>query len=113
MSYRYYLTQRPPMPGAFPKPVDNPVEALIGLDKRKFVKEINREAWGYVEYKKPLPEKEARSYELTEAGPAYMNLETGELLSRKEMLEQFSAMYDGGDDTNTCEWTEYYKEVQI
>jgi len=58
---RYYLTQRPPSPGAFPgKPVN-----LKAFDARKHVDEIGRPAWGWVEYEQPLTDKQAADYELT------------------------------------------------
>lgn len=42
----------------------------------------------------------------------YMNRETGEVLTRREMLKQFSEDYDGGDPTNALSWAEYYEEVR-
>ena len=39
---KYYLTQRPPMPGAFPgKPVN-----MKAYDERTYVSEIGKRAWG-------------------------------------------------------------------
>lgn len=75
---RYYLTQRPPMPGAFPgKPVN-----MEAYDDRKYVSEIGRRAWGWVEYQWPLTEKEVDDYELTR--PIKFNiidLKTNEILA--------------------------------
>jgi len=65
---RYYSTQRPVMPGTFPKPQGNKVLAIENFDERTFCMEIGREAWGYLEYEKPLTEKEAAAYELVEGG---------------------------------------------
>ena len=42
----------------------------------------------------------------------YMNLQTGELLTRDEMLKQFEEEYDGFDPTNNLRISEYYKEVK-
>jgi len=65
MSYRYYLTQRPFMPGTFPgKPTD---WEDISDHGRVFVPEINRKAWAWVEYKSPLAQKDVDDYELTPA----------------------------------------------
>lgn len=59
--YRYYLTQRPPSPGTFPgKPAN-----LTAFNTRQYVSEIERQAWGWVEYEGPLTEKQAADYELT------------------------------------------------
>lgn len=41
----------------------------------------------------------------------YMNIETGELLSKTDMLSQFKTEYDGDDPTNCLGWDEYYEEV--
>lgn len=41
----------------------------------------------------------------------YMNIETGELLTRSDMLSQFKTGYDGDDPTNCLDWSEYYEEV--
>lgn len=43
----------------------------------------------------------------------FMNRETGELLTRSEMMAQFQDDYDGGDPTNAVSWDEYYKEVEL
>ena len=60
--YRYYSIMRPIAPGTFPK--NQPVQELVNFDSRRFVPEINREAWGYIEYAGPLTEKQAIGYEL-------------------------------------------------
>lgn len=43
---------------------------------------------------------------------AYMNRQTGELLTRREMLRQFAEDYDGDDPTNAVGWNEYFEEVR-
>lgn len=65
---RYYSTQRPAMPGTFPKPQGNKVLEIVNFDERTFCMEISREAWGYLEYEKPLTDKEAKAYELVKGG---------------------------------------------
>lgn len=65
---RYYCTQRPVMPGCFPKPQGNKVLGIENFDERTYCKDIKREAWGYIEYEQPLTEKEAASYELVKEG---------------------------------------------
>ena len=59
---RYYSTQRPVMPGGFPE--KGKVENIVNFDKRKYCAEIESEAWGYIDYKEPLTEKQASDYEL-------------------------------------------------
>ena len=43
----------------------------------------------------------------------YMNRETGELLSYRQMKEQFQSNYDGDDPTNGLTWREYFSLVDI
>lgn len=57
MTYRYYMTQRPPSPGAQPKGSTN----LVIYDTK------TEGAWGYVEYREPLTEKQITDYELEES----------------------------------------------
>lgn len=62
--YRYYSTQRPVGPGTFPRPEGNKVVKLHNFDSKTYCQEIGREAWGYVVYKKPVPDEMLRSYEM-------------------------------------------------
>lgn len=66
--YRYYLTQRPAMPGSFPRPMHNYPKEVHNFDKRTFCEEIGREAWAYVEYEKPVSEFLLRNFEMAEGG---------------------------------------------
>lgn len=61
---RYYSTQRPIMPGSYPKPSSNTVLEIVNFDARTYCDEIRREAWGYIEYKLPLTPETATDYEL-------------------------------------------------
>lgn len=49
MKYRYYSTQRPIMPGGYPKPQNNEVLEIENFDNKKFVEEVGCQAWGYIE----------------------------------------------------------------
>ena len=59
-TYRYYLTQRPPAPGAIPRGSKN----TVSFDTKQEVDGL--EAWGYVEYDKPLTDEQISDYELSE-----------------------------------------------
>lgn len=65
---KYYSTQRPVMPGSYPK---EGVVEIENFDERTLCKEIGREAWGYIEYDRELTEAETRDYELTPEGIEY------------------------------------------
>lgn len=65
---RYYLTQRGPGPGALPRDGVNLITKVEDFGARIHVEEINRRAWGYVEYEKALTIKQITDYELVEAG---------------------------------------------
>lgn len=41
----------------------------------------------------------------------YQNNETGEILTRRQMLKQWAEWYDGGDPTNAADWTENYTKI--
>lgn len=60
----YYSTQRPVIPGNYPKPHGNKVLTIENFDKRTYCPEIEREAWGYLEYEQLLDEKDAAANEL-------------------------------------------------
>ena len=109
--FRYYLTQRPSMPGAFPKTQGNRVVEVENFGESRLVPMVHSQTWGYVEYDHPLSQALVRDYELREAGPFYVNKETGEKLSRQLILQQFEEEYDGGDPCNCIGWNEYYDEV--
>lgn len=64
--FRYYSTQRPVMPGGFPKKAV--VEKIVNFDTKTYCDEIGRKAWGYIEYREVLTKDEAESYELMPAG---------------------------------------------
>ncbi len=59
---RYYSTQRPVCPGTFPKGYK--VDEIHNFDRRTFCKEIDREAWGYIDFAEIIPDDVARQYEL-------------------------------------------------
>lgn len=63
--HRYYSTMRPVMLGGFPK--SREILEIRNFDRREFVEEIGRKAWGYIEYAEPLTDQEAEEYELTSA----------------------------------------------
>lgn len=65
MTYRYYSTQRPLMPGSCPRAG---VQEVVNYDEKKFCEEIGMDAWGFVEYTRELTKQEADDYELTPAG---------------------------------------------
>ena len=66
MRVRYYSTQRPVMPGGFPKKAS--VKKIENFDTKTFCEEIGREAWVFIEYREPLTKEEADAYELTLRG---------------------------------------------
>ena len=63
--YRYYCIMRPPMLGGLPTKriiINSQV-----FDERRYVSEIDRMAWGWVEYETPLTPMEISEYELISA----------------------------------------------
>ena len=67
---RYYSTQRPVGPGTYPKPQGNAVKEVFNFDSKTYCEEVGREAWGYIEYEKPLDPETAAGYALVADGVA-------------------------------------------
>lgn len=61
--FRYYSTERPLMPGGFPK--KNKVTNVVNFDDLTHCEAIDMNAWGYIEYSEPLTDKEEDDYQLT------------------------------------------------
>lgn len=64
MSYRYYSIQRPVMPGSYPKPQGNEIVEIFNYDNKTFAEEVQKVAWGYIEYVRPLSHFDIVNYEL-------------------------------------------------
>ena len=62
---RYYSTQRPITPGSFPRVDFNAVKEIVNFERKTYCEEIGREAWGYIDYEKPLDRYDCNAYELT------------------------------------------------
>ena len=63
---RYYSTQRPFGPGTYPR--QDGMEIIVNFDCPTFCEEIGREAWGYIEYTRPIGTHLASEYELIRGG---------------------------------------------
>ena len=87
--YRYYSTQRPVAPGTFPKENGNPVD-IKNYDERIDIPAEGLKAWGYVEYEKPLTEKQASDYELKPA----VKVETREKSAENSSHDRRSVLAD-------------------
>lgn len=62
---RYYMTQRPPMPGAMPK---QGLVDIEDLDPDNIIPEIGKGAYAFPTYSEPLNRKSVCDYELTTYG---------------------------------------------
>ena len=62
--YRYYCIMRPPMIGGIPHQKLMDAETFT---ERRYVPEIDRMAWGWLEYEYPLTLAEVYEYELISA----------------------------------------------
>ena len=61
MLHRYYMTQRPPMPGAMPQ---KDLFLIEDLDPRDEIPYLDKGAYALVAYTRPLTDQEIREYEL-------------------------------------------------
>lgn len=67
MAYRYYSTLRPLMVGGipFPKQPGESITTIVNFEEgRTYCKDIDRPAWGYIEYTAPLDQQQVSDYEL-------------------------------------------------
>ncbi|MEY8001569.1 hypothetical protein AB8U03_15475 [Clostridium sp. Mt-5] len=62
--YRYYSTERPVSLGTYPKIRGNMPINIENFKTKIYVHEINREAYGYLEYEHELTDKQIFGYEL-------------------------------------------------
>ncbi|WP_298029643.1 hypothetical protein [uncultured Dysosmobacter sp.] len=76
--YRYYSVMRPIAPGTFPR--TQTVKEVVNFDSRRYIPEISREAWGYIDYVGPLTERQAADYELVSPAVEYRNPEVGHIV---------------------------------
>lgn len=66
--YRYYLTERPLQPGAFPNATDNKPVTVCEFDRKAYDAEFGSDTYGYLEYEQPLTPDQIYQYELTACG---------------------------------------------
>ena len=66
MSNRYYSIMRPIGIGTYPTGAR--VTNIVNFHERKYVPEIGREAWGYIEFSHTLSKQNQISYELLPGG---------------------------------------------
>lgn len=62
--YRYFIIDRPPMPGGIPK--ENVVRC--GTFKEPVRSSLRGNVWGYVDYSEPLTEEQVYDHELSYVG---------------------------------------------
>lgn len=86
--YRYYSTQRPISPGTYPNGENKPV-SVENFDERRVVENGQLQAWGYLEYDKPLSQKEIKDYELKAVSPSVTRAKAPEKQTgkKKSVLE--------------------------
>ena len=65
---RYYSTQRPIGPGTFPTKGAENIVNFMSEQGKVYCEEIDRFAWGYIEYSEPLEQQDADDYELVAGG---------------------------------------------
>ena len=66
MKHRYYSIMRPISIGTYPTGAR--VTNIVNFHERKYVPEIGREAWGYIEFSHTLSKQNQISYELLPGG---------------------------------------------
>lgn len=101
--YKYYSTLRPIGPGCYPK--TEPVHKIVNFDKRELIPSIDRQAWGYIEYERPLTPKDAAGYDLIPEPPSEDKEKICRLLCKVLQLTR------GGSDLLALEYDAKYEIV--
>lgn len=83
--FRYYCIMRPPAPGAIPK---GALRAKSYSD-RNYIPEIDRMAWGYVEYDEALTCDDIHNFELIAAPRDSSELTASELAYERKMVYDY------------------------
>ena len=81
--YRYYSTQRPISPGTYPNGENKPV-SIENFDERQMVENGQLQAWGYLEYDRPLSQKDLKDYELKAVSASVTRVNTHEKQTEKK-----------------------------
>ena len=63
MTHFYFSTMRPVSIGTYPK---EGMQEFKNFRKRKYIREIEQEAWGILKYDRELTPEECKKYELVE-----------------------------------------------
>lgn len=99
-TYTYFMTQRPPMPGAMPK---NGLCDIHEYDGRDYISEIGRKAYARLEYSRKLSDQEVKDYELVPL-TYYVELTRAEISYLRTMLfDRIPIALDLDDDTELLE----------
>lgn len=115
--YRYYSTQRPIAPGTYPNGENKPV-SIENFDNRKEVGNGQLQAWGYLEYEKPLSQKELNDYELKAISVAVVRAKAPEKQTDKKKsvladLQKKQAQITGAKVPKNEHIKKNTKEMQI
>lgn len=62
--HRYYSPMRPVFIGTYPQPEGNKVVDIFNFDHRERIDGFPRPIWGWIDYEKPLSDKDMLDYEL-------------------------------------------------
>ena len=94
---RAYSLLRPVSVGTYPD--EFAVDEIVNFDRRIFVEEIGREAWGYVDFGEEVPKKELDAYEmLAREHVAAMSREleeVGKVLAEKKRVGDKAGFQEG------------------
>lgn len=102
---RYYATLRPIGIGCYPKNYE--VSEIVNFSSRKYIEDINHEAWGYIDFVGKITEKDAEAYDLI---PADKKTWYGVLVTfpndgqtKAKMYNTISSAIQPEDETKICE----------
>lgn len=97
---RAYSINRPVSLGTYPKGYE--ITDRVNFEARRYVEEIEREAWGYIDFAESVPQSELARFELvTKADTEKPNLPS------KNVIRAMARDY------LNCEWDRFNRKVEV
>lgn len=107
--YKYYSTQRPLGINTFPK--QNGIY-FENYDEKTYIEEIDREAWGEINYTEPLTKEQELQYELLPSPQNQIREVThGEEKEIQKIAQDIFYFYDQSDEMETENVNEIYDKL--
>lgn len=102
---RYYSTLRPITPGSYP--MKDRAKEIVNFDDKQYVKDIEHDAWGYIEYDCELSTDMANSYDLLPEGMTTWYCVTSSFYDNGKVSSRITGTIKSVNKPESC-----YKELK-